>query len=66
MDKVILEKDNLEHTYIDFSEAYNNDLVKIVQDIKINKTNTIWLNVEQTKKLYQALSKFFKGGLNHE
>lgn len=25
MDKVILEKDDLELTYIDFSEAYNNE-----------------------------------------
>lgn len=67
MNKVILEKDNLELTYIDFSEAYNNNIIKIIQDIKISRTtNTIWLDIEQTKKLYQALSKFFEGGLNHE
>ncbi len=65
MDKVILGKDNLELTYIDFSEAYNNN-IKIIQDIKISKTNAIWLDIEQTKKLYQALSKFFEGGIENE
>jgi hypothetical protein len=58
--------DDLDCTYIDFSEAYNNDLIKIIQESKVNRTNAIWLDIEQAKKLYQALSKISEGGIKNE